>query len=281
MLEILSLIKARLSVIVYVVAFDATLLTVLGLRILPSILIISTLSVYLISLANYTLSDLLDLEEDRINNPKRPLASGKVSKRTAQLFIIALYALAFILGYFINLLFDSFLLVSAILAYAYSGNGIRAKSKWWSKIGISGLGAFIAPLTVISITGFSIKVILMALILMLWAEFSINLGDIFDYEGDKKTGVITFAVAYGKDNAINLLKVLLVAQLVAETALLISFKSFNLLYMGFSLILFAFFMKKVSVLKRPNLDRNYIKQLKNATRVMVIVLQLITLSFIL
>ncbi|MFP3304260.1 MAG: UbiA family prenyltransferase [Nitrososphaeria archaeon] len=281
MLEILSLIKARLSVIVYVVAFDATLLTVLGLRILPSILIISTLSVYLISLANYTLSDLLDLEEDRINNPKRPLASGKVSKRTAQLFIIALYALAFILGYFINLLFDAFLLVSAILAYAYSGNSIRAKSKWWSKIGISGLGAFIAPLTVISITGFSIKVILMALILMLWAEFSINLGDIFDYEGDKKTGVITFAVAYGKDNAINLLKVLLVAQLVAETALLISFKSFNLLYMGFSLILFAFFMKKVSVLKRPNLDRNYIKQLKNATRVMVIVLQLITLSFIL
>jgi len=281
MLEILSLIKARLSVIVYVVAFDATLLTVLGLRILPSILIISTLSVYLISLANYTLSDLLDLEEDRINNPKRPLASGKVSKRTAQLFIIALYALAFILGYFINLLFDAFLLVSAILAYAYSGNGIRAKSKWWSKIGISGLGAFIAPLTVISITGFSIKVILMALILMLWAEFSINLGDIFDYEGDKKTGVITFAVAYGKDNAINLLKVLLVAQLVAETALLISFKSFNLLYMGFSLILFAFFMKKVSVLKRPNLDRNYIKQLKNATRVMVIVLQLISLSFIL
>jgi geranylgeranylglycerol-phosphate geranylgeranyltransferase len=281
MLEILSLIKARLSVIVYVVAFDATLLTVLGLRILPSILIISTLSVYLISLANYTLSDLLDLEEDRINNPKRPLASGKVSKRTAQLFIIALYALAFILGYFINLLFDSFLLVSAILAYAYSGNGIRAKSKWWSKIGISGLGAFIAPLTVISITGFSIKVILMALILMLWAEFSIILGDIFDYEGDKKTGVITFAVAYGKDNAINLLKVLLVAQLVAETALLISFKSFNLLYMGFSLILFAFFMKKVSVLKRPNLDRNYIKQLKNATRVMVIVLQLISLSFIL
>ncbi|NAY81957.1 MAG: hypothetical protein GU362_03600 [Thaumarchaeota archaeon] len=281
MLEILSLIKARLSVIVYVVAFDATLLTVLGLRILPSILIISTLSVYLISLANYTLSDLLDLEEDRINNPKRPLASGKVSKRTAQLFIIALYALAFILGYFINLLFDAFLLFSAILAYAYSGNGIRAKSKWWSKIGISGLGAFIAPLTVISITGFSIKVILMALILMLWAEFSINLGDIFDYEGDKRTGVITFAVAYGKDNAINLLKVLLVAQLVAETALLISFKSFNLLYMGFSLILFAFFMKKVSVLKRPNLDRNYIKQLKNATRVMVIVLQLITLSFIL
>jgi geranylgeranylglycerol-phosphate geranylgeranyltransferase len=281
MLEILSLIKARLSVIVYVVAFDATLLTVLGLRILPSILIISTLSVYLISLANYTLSDLLDLEEDRINNPKRPLASGKVSKRTAQLFIIALYALAFILGYFINLLFDAFLLVSAILAYAYSGNGIRAKSKWWSKIGISGLGAFIALLTVISITGFSIKVILMALILMLWVEFSINLGDIFDYEGDKKTGVITFAVAYGKDNAINLLKVLLVAQLVAETALLISFKSFNLLYMGFSLILFTFFMKKVSVLKRPNLDRNYIKQLKNATRVMVIVLQLITLSFIL
>ncbi|MFP3133641.1 MAG: UbiA family prenyltransferase [Nitrososphaeria archaeon] len=281
MLEILSLIKARLSVIVYVVAFDATLLTVLGLRILPSILIISTLSVYLISLANYTLSDLLDLEEDRINNPKRPLASGKASKRTAQLFIIALYALAFILGYFINLLFDAFLLVSAILAYAYSGKSIRAKSKWWSKIGISGLGAFIAPLTVISITGFSIKVILMALILMLWAEFSINLGDIFDYEGDKKTGVITFAVAYGKDNAINLLKVLLVAQLVAETALLISFKSFNLLYMGFSLILFAFFIKKVSVLKRPNLDRNYIKQLKNATRVMVIVLQLITLSFIL
>jgi len=281
MLEILSLIKARLSVIVYVVAFDATLLTVLGLRILPSILIISTLSVYLISLANYILSDLLDLEEDRINNPKRPLASGKVSKRTAQLFIIALYALAFILGYFINLLFDAFLLVSAILAYAYSGNRIRAKSKWWSKIGISGLGAFIAPLTVISITGFSIKVILMALILMLWAEFSINLGDIFDYEGDKKTGVITFAVTYGKDNAINLLKVLLVAQLVVETALMISFKNFNPLYMGFSLILFAFFMKKVSVLKRPNLDRSYIKQLKNATRVMFIVLQLITLSFIL
>ena len=281
MLEILSLIKARLSVIVYVVAFDATLLAVSGFRISPFIFIISTLSVYLISLANYTLSDLLDLEEDRINNPKRPLASGKVSKRTAQLFIIASYVLAFVLGYFINLLFEAFLIVSAVLAYAYSGNSIRAKSRWWSKIGISSLGVFIAPLTAISITGFSVRVILMALILMLWGDFSINLGDIFDYEGDKKTGVITFAVAYGKDNAIKLLKVLLVAQLVAETALLISFKFFNLLYIGFSLILFAFFMKNVSVLKRPNLDRSYIKQLKNATRVMSIVLQLITLSFIL
>lgn len=276
---LLALIKSRASVLAYVAAFDSTLLLATDFRISPILFVISTVAVYAISLANYTLSDLLDVEEDRINNPNRPLASGAVSKRIAIYFIAALVITALTLGYYVNFKFDLFLIFSFVLSFIYSGPKIRAKSRWWSKLAIAGLGTFIDPFTVTSITGFSLSALFMSIIYTLWGFFTLNVGDVLDYEGDKRTGVMSFAVKFGKEKAIELLKALLFAQLIAEVILAINVNFLDFVYIGFSGFLFAVFYKNLLKLETSN-DRLVGKKLKKMTRISMIALQLVTLSLL-
>ncbi|MDP8023959.1 MAG: UbiA prenyltransferase family protein [Nitrososphaeria archaeon] len=280
MKELITLVKSRASVLAYVAAFDSTLIVASGLRVSPIIFIVSTVSVYLISLANYILSDLLDIEEDRINNPQRPLASGAVNKNVAVYFITALLAVSLVLGYYVNLKFDLLLIFSFILALIYSGPKIRAKSKWWSKLAIAGIGTFIDPFTVSSITGLSLPVLFMSIIYMLWGFFTLNVGDVLDYEGDKKTGVMTFAVTFGKEKAITFLKIILFAQLIAEISLALSVNFLDFVYIAFSGFLFVYFFKGLLKLDNSKDQKSTGKKLKKMTRISMIVLQLVTLSLL-
>jgi len=280
MKELITLVKSRASVLAYVAAFDSTLIVASGLRVSPIIFIVSTVSVYLISLANYILSDLLDIEEDRINNPQRPLASGAVNKNVAVYFITALLAVSFVLGYYVNLKFDLLLIFSFILSLIYSGPKIRAKSKWWSKLAIAGIGTFIDPFTVSSITGLSLPVLFMSIIYMLWGFFTLNIGDVLDYEGDKKTGVMTFAVTFGKEKAITFLKIILFAQLIAEISLALSVNFLDFAYIAFSGFLFVYFFKGLLKLENSKDQKSTGKKLKKMTRISMIVLQLVTLSLL-
>ena len=52
--------------------------------------------------ASNALNQLYDLEIDRINKPKRPLPSGRMSIRDAWIFTIAMYVLALILAWFVQ-----------------------------------------------------------------------------------------------------------------------------------------------------------------------------------
>mgnify|MGYP001773225136 FL=1 len=280
MKELLDLVKSRASVLAYVAAFDSTLIVATGLRVSPVIFIVSTVAVYLISLANYILSDLLDVEEDKINNPQRPLASGVVSKKVAVYFITALFAISLVLGYYVNLKFDLFLIFSFILSLIYSGPKIRAKRRWWSKLVIAGMGAFIDPFTVSSITGLSLPLLFMSIIYMLWGFFTLNIGDVLDYEGDKKTGVMTFAVTFGKEKAITFLKIILFAQLITEISLALSVNFLDFVYIAFSGFLFVYFFRGLLKLENSIDQKSTGKRLKKMTRISMIVLQLITLSLL-
>ncbi len=277
---LLALIKSRASVLAYVAAFDSTLIVAMDFKVWPLLFLISTIAVYFISLANYTLSDLLDVEEDKINNPSRPLASGIVSKKAALYFITALLVTALILGYFVNFRFDFMLIFSIVLSFIYSGPKIRAKSRWWSKLTIAGLGAFIDPFTVSSITGLSLSVFFMSLIFMLWGFFTLNVGDLLDYEGDMRTGIKTFAVIFGKEKAIEFLRTILFAQLIVEIALAVSVNFLDLAYIAFASFLFAYFLKGLSKLETSQDQRAIGKKLKKMTRISMIILQLVTLSLL-
>jgi len=277
---ILALVKSRLSVLAYLSAFDATLLVATSFKVSFIILLLSTVSVYSISLANYTLSDLMDVEEDKLNNPGRPLASGIVPKKDALAFIIFLLLLSFLTGFLINLEFDIFLTVSLISAFIYSAPRIRAKSRWYLKLLIAALGAFIAPFTVISITGFNIDVTLMSAIFMLWGLFTLNIGDLMDYEGDKKSGILSFAVIFGKERAVSFLKLLLIVQLISELLLLLNLNIFNVAYLSFVIYIFYYFFIKISEFRDTVEHRALAKELKKMTRISMIVLQVVTLSFL-
>lgn len=274
MKDLFCLVKARASVLAYVAAFDVTLLVATGFRLGFTLFLLSTVSVYLISLSNYTFSDLMDIEEDRINKPGTPLASGMISKRRASYFIAFIAITAFLLGSFVNLEYEAFLALSFGLAVIYSGHSIRAKRRWWSKMSVAGLGAFMAPFSVISVAGPSVAVFLMPMIFALWGIFSLNMGDVMDFEGDKRAGVISFAVMFGKKRAVELLEVLLLAQLLAEICLTLSLNAHNILYIGASVSMFLYFLNGVR-----KLDGELARKLKRSTRVLLILLQFAALTF--
>jgi 4-hydroxybenzoate polyprenyltransferase len=274
MKDLFYLVKARASVLAYVAAFDVTLLVATDFRLGLTLFLLSTVSVYFISLANYTFSDLMDIEEDRINKPGAPIASGMVSKRRASYFIAFMAVMALFLGTFVNLEYEAFLALSFALAVIYSGHSVRAKSRWWSKMSVAWLGAFIAPFSVISIAGPSLAILLMSMIFALWGIFSLNMGDVMDFEGDKRSGVISFAVMFGKKRAVELLEALLMAQLLAEMCLTLVLNSHNTLYIGISVSMFLYFLNGVR-----KLDGDLARKLKRSIRILLILLQFAALTF--
>lgn len=70
----------------------------------------------------YVLNDLVDIESDR-NHPQkkyRPIASGKISIRSAKLFCALLFAVAFTSAFFLNKTFFLLCLLMALINIAYS-----------------------------------------------------------------------------------------------------------------------------------------------------------------
>lgn len=86
---------------------------------MPSMsLFVAFLSVFLIATGGSLLNDFLDVNRDRINNPDRPLPSGKFSRNQILIIFISLLALGVILSFLINV--NCFLIalsISAVLGF--------------------------------------------------------------------------------------------------------------------------------------------------------------------
>ncbi|HIP72176.1 MAG TPA: hypothetical protein EYH05_12360 [Anaerolineae bacterium] len=82
--------------------------------------ILAVIATFLASAAANAWNDYLDIEIDRINQPKRPLPAGKVSPRAALIFSFALTGLALLIAAFVS--WSAFLvaLVTAVALYIYS-----------------------------------------------------------------------------------------------------------------------------------------------------------------
>lgn len=86
----------------------------------PAVLI-AALAVFLITGAGNTVNDIIDVESDRINRPKRPIPSGNVKKRQAVMFT----AVLFLAGILLTLTLDNVLclgiaIVNTFLLIVYS-----------------------------------------------------------------------------------------------------------------------------------------------------------------
>lgn len=97
---------------------QAALAVVLAMAVLESlhqagVLLMLVVSVMLINGAGNVINDIMDLEIDRINRPKRPLPSGGLSLAQAWVYTVVLFATGIILAAFINL---SSLFIAAIIA---------------------------------------------------------------------------------------------------------------------------------------------------------------------
>ncbi len=81
---------------------------------------LASLATFLISAAANAWNDYLDVEIDRVNQPKRPLPSGMVSLETARTFSIWVSVLSLVVAYFINMPAFLIAVFFVVVLYIYS-----------------------------------------------------------------------------------------------------------------------------------------------------------------
>lgn len=143
-------------------------------------------------------NDINDLEVDKINQPRRPLPSGELSLEHAKAFSIALLTL----GLFFSLLTVNLFAILIAFAYAFLSwlYNTRIKRK-----GLLGNAIVASSLAVPFIYGsfldsYSVNYLVLV---MAVTSFFAGMGrelvkTIADVEGDKNTGIMSFAVVHGE-----------------------------------------------------------------------------------
>jgi len=186
------------AVAVYIAAVIA------GVTVVPSIpplgLGLAMVVVFLICGAGMVANDIYDIEIDRVNKPKRPLPSGRMSARSAKAYAAALFIIGILVSYFINIYAFGVAVIASLLLVAYASK--LKKVMFAGNVTVSLLVAltFIyGGLLNFSLNNFQQLLVVLPLAVL---AFLSNIGrelykTIEDALGDKKAGADTFAVKYG------------------------------------------------------------------------------------
>ena len=223
----------------------------------------------------FILNQYFDRKEDRENAFKSNLsiASGRIAPRTALIFSLLLIILCLVLVVLVDINLSSLFLIYLVLGTVYSAPPFRLKSVPAVDFIVSGIGAgFIPFLMGLELTGklsSDVSLIMLGVVpLMLIHCGGHIIQAIGDYEADRKMGVHTFVVRYGKEKGV----------IVAGFMFLLAcFSPF--IYSVFGLLsyrhLFMFFIlfplsvpiikRFAAVLKKPS-AKNVVNMQKTATK---------------
>lgn len=168
-----------------------------------------SLMAVILNSASNTLNQIFDLEIDRVNKPKRPLPSGRISVKEALIFSITLYLISFVLAWFVSPegRKECFILVllAGFMTYIYSCPPFRTK-RW-------GIGANLTIAiprgVLLKVAGWSsVKSITIrfepwyiGLIFGLFLLGATSTKDFSDMEGDRKGNCVTLPIKYGVKKA--------------------------------------------------------------------------------
>jgi len=158
---------------------------------------------FFLTAGSMVVNDIIDKEIDAINEPDRPIPSGKISTRQAQIFAALLTALGF--GFALSLNWQCFFI--AIFSWLV----FTAYSSWGKRVGFFG-NMLVSVCVVIPFIygGFVVsKGFAEASSIFVALAFLANTGrevtkGIVDVEGDKLKGVRTIAVSFGQQTAASL-----------------------------------------------------------------------------
>ena len=155
---------------------------------------------FMLTAASMTVNDYYDREIDAINEPSRPIPSGKVSSKEALVFAFFLSMIGFIFAYQTSFLCLTVAIFAWIIVVAYSTFGKRT--------GLLGNFLVSACVAIPFIYGSIVAVNEVRLNVLVFASmaFLSNTGreitkGIVDIQGDKAQGVKTLAARYGEKTA--------------------------------------------------------------------------------
>lgn len=178
----------------------------------------------LVTAGTYIMNDLVDADLDRVNGKKRPIPSGRVSKRQAQAFVALTFGVAVLLTVVafspISLVIITLMLAIGI---AYSSPKIALMKRFVVKTASIAIFYILCALLGMTSTynlDFAIEspvlVVSVLFTLAIMVFISSTLNDMGDVDGDKAAGRRTIPIVLGKGNTIKL-TMILAASVLAVT----------------------------------------------------------------
>ena len=150
-------------------------------------------------------NDWCDRHVDAINEPNRPIPSGRVPGRWGLWVALAMSALALAIGWQLGPWGFGATVAGVLAAWAYSAEPVRLKRSGWWGPGLVGLSYETLPwftgAAVLSFGAPSFEVVTVALLYGLGAHGIMTLNDFKALEGDRATGIRSRPVVLGPEVA--------------------------------------------------------------------------------
>ena len=170
-------------------------------------------------------NDWCDRHVDAVNEPNRPIPSGRIPGRWGLWIALTMSVVSLGLGWFLGPWGFAATVVGVIAAWAYSAEPVRMKRSGWWGPGLVGLCyeglPWFTGAAVLSAGLPSFQVITMALLYAFGAHGIMTLNDFKALEGDRQHGVRSLPVTLGPDVAarvactvMGMAQVLVIAMLV-------------------------------------------------------------------
>ncbi len=150
-------------------------------------------------------NDWCDRHVDAINEPDRPIPSGRIPGRWGLYIALAMTVLGLAVGYQLGPWGFGATILAIAAAWAYSAEPIRAKKSGWWGPGLCGLAyetlPWVTGAAVVAAGAPSPQVILIAVLYGIGAHGIMTLNDFKAIEGDRATGLRSLPVTLGPARA--------------------------------------------------------------------------------
>ena len=175
--------------------------------------------------ASQIINDYCDREVDAINEPDRPIPSGRVSERRAFQFALAWSLIAQLWSFTLGIWVACATALGLIFAWAYSAPPLRLKQNgWWGNLSVAISYEGLAWVTgaAIAVGGDlpASSILLIALLYSLGAHGIMTLNDFKAIEGDITIGIRTLPVQLGAKKAARLACLVMLLPQIAVLGLL-------------------------------------------------------------
>ena len=169
-------------------------------------------------------NDWCDRHVDAINEPDRPIPSGRIPGRWGLWIALAMSALSLFVGWQLGPWGFAATVVGVLAAWAYSAEPVRLKRSGWWGPGLVGLSyetlPWVTGAAVLSAGAPRWEVLVVALLYGLGAHGIMTLNDFKALEGDRQMGVNSLPVARGPRRAAQVACAVMAAPQIVVIALL-------------------------------------------------------------
>jgi chlorophyll synthase len=153
-------------------------------------------------------NDWCDRHVDAINEPDRPIPSGRIPGRWGLWIALAMTVVSLAAGWLLGPWGFGATVVGVIAAWAYSAEPVRLKRSGWWGPGLVGLCyeglPWFTGAAVLAVGAPALPVIVLALLYSIGAHGIMTLNDFKALEGDRQTGVNSLPVTLGPERAARL-----------------------------------------------------------------------------